>query len=313
MLLNSPTLASLRFFDAAARHLSFKKAALELHVTQGAVSQQIKHLEDALGCRLFERLPRQINLTAAGQRFARVVRGALADIEREATWLATQRSISHVRLRAGPSFALRWLVPRLADFYARHADVKLSITAAYGYIDPARRDFDLAIELSKEAWPALQCEPLMDEYLVPVCSPRYLKQHAFLKRPADLSRATLLHDADAWVGGKQDAEWHYWLQKAGARGIDSSRGLFFSLANLCLGAALTHQGIAMGRGALIEDLLASGQLVTPFERRIKSPMRYLLVYPKGLAEQPALKATMQWLKEQGATVRDSGSMVATRL
>jgi LysR family glycine cleavage system transcriptional activator len=298
MLLNSPTLASLRFFDAAARLLSFKKAALELHVTQGAVSQQIKHLEDALGCRLFERLPRQITLTAAGQRFAQVVHQALADIEREATWLATQRPLSHVRVRAGPSFALRWLVPRLADFYARYSHVKLSITAAYGYIDPVRRDFDLAIELSKGTWPPLHCETLMDEYLVPVCSPQYLKQHNFLKKPADVQRATLLHDADAWVGARQNAEWQYWLQKAGARGVDSNRGLFFSLANLCLEAALTHQGIAMGRGALIEEQLASGQLVTPFERRVKSPMRYLLVYPKELAEQPALLATIKWLREQ---------------
>jgi LysR family glycine cleavage system transcriptional activator len=298
MLLNSPTLASLRFFDVAARTLSFKKAAHELHVTQGAVSQQIKHLEDALGCRLFNRLPRQITLTVEGRRFAEVVARALRDIEREAALLTQRPALSHIRLRAGPSFALRWLVPRLADFYARYPDVKLSITAAYGDVELNDRDFDLAIELAKGPIAALECEVLMEEYLIPVCTPAYLARHPFLRKPADLAGVTLLHDADAWVGGKADAEWRFWLKTAGVRGVDSTRGQFFSLANLSLEAALTHQGVAMGRVALIQELLSSGQLVTPFNRRIESPSKYVLAYPKELKDQPALLTTLRWLREQ---------------
>src|SRR5262245_14921534 len=124
MSLSSSTLASLRFFEAAARHLSFKRAAVELHVSQGAVSQQIKHLEEALGCKLFYRLPRQITLTEEGQRFAAVVERALEDIEQAAKAIATAQSVIEIRLRAGPSFALRWLVPRLGEFYASHPNIK---------------------------------------------------------------------------------------------------------------------------------------------------------------------------------------------
>src|SRR5690349_10563923 len=120
MFLNSSTLASLRFFEAAARLLSFKQAALELHVTQGAVSQQIKQLEDALGCKLFYRLTRQIALTEEGQRFAVIVARALDDIERGARSITAARATIAIRMRAAPSFALRWLVPRLGDFYAQH-------------------------------------------------------------------------------------------------------------------------------------------------------------------------------------------------
>lgn len=198
MFLNSSTLPSLRFFDVAARFLSFKRAAAELHVTQGAVSQQIKHLETALGCKLFYRLPREIKLTEEGQRFALVVDRALREIEREAQALSGTQSPTEIRLRAGPSFALRWLVPRLGEFYARHPQVKLFITAAYGYLDSAHREFDLAVELMKGKVPTLQTEVLMDEYLVPVCSSEYLAEHGFLKRPTDLARCTLLHDGHAW-------------------------------------------------------------------------------------------------------------------
>src|ERR1700749_2367254 len=139
MFLNSSTLASLRFFEAAARLRSFKQAALELHVTQGAVSQQIKHLEEVFGCKLFYRLPRQIALTDEGRRFAAVIGNALQDIEQEARAIATGRSAIDIRLRAGPSFALRLLLPRLGAFYARHPNIKLFIMAAYGYFGPAHR------------------------------------------------------------------------------------------------------------------------------------------------------------------------------
>jgi LysR family glycine cleavage system transcriptional activator len=298
MFLNSSTLASLRFFEAAARLLSFKRAAVELHVTQGAVSQQIKHLEEALGCKLFYRLPRQITLTEEGERFATVVGNALADIEREAKTLSSTRSTVDIRLRAGPSFALRWLVPRLGEFYAAHPNIKLFINAAYGYFDPARREFDLAIEMAKGKLPTLHCEVLMDEYLFPVCTPEYLAKHEFLRKPKDLARCTLLHDGHAWVGADEDAEWRHWLHEAGAGSVDSRQGRFFSLANMSIEAALTHQGVAMGRAALIEDLLEAGQLIAPLKQRVRSPLKYCLLYPKELASRPGMQAVIRWLHEQ---------------
>jgi LysR family glycine cleavage system transcriptional activator len=306
MFLNSSTLPSLRFFEAAARLLSFKRAALELHVTQGAVSQQIKHLEQALGCKLFYRLPRQITLTVEGQRLAAVVERALKDIEQEVKAIAAARSTIEIRVRAGPSFALRWLVPRLGEFYARYPNIRLFITAAYGYFDPNRREFDLAIEMIKGKLPSLHSEVLMEEYLVPTCSRNYLAKNEFLRKPRDLSRCTLLHDAHAWVGGTEDAEWRYWLNAVGAVNVDSAKGRFFSLANMSIEAALAHQGVALGRASLIQDLLKAGHLVAPFKQQIKSPTRYCLVYPSELARSPGMQSVIRWLHEQAESSKCVG-------
>lgn len=298
MFLKSSTLASLRFFEAAARLKSFKLAAAELHVTQGAVSQQIKHLEESLGCRLFFRLPRQIDLTEEGQRFAAAVRQGLALIEQEARALQSSQSTVEIRLRAGPSFALRWLVPRLGQFYARHPHIKLFILGEYGYFDPSRREFDLAIEMLDGPLPTLHTELLMDEHLIPACTPQYLASHSFLKTPADLARCTLLHDAHAMVGQDKDSEWRHWLREAGAKGVDSKQGQFFTLANMSLEAALAHQGVTLGRASLIAPLLAAGQLVTPIDKPVRSPVRYCLVCPKELQNRPAIKAVIDWLREE---------------
>jgi LysR family glycine cleavage system transcriptional activator len=300
MFLNSSILASLRYFAVAARVASFKQAAIELHVTQGAVSQQIKHLEEALGVKLFCRLVRQITLTEEGKRFAIVVERALDDIERGAQVIAKSHAPFDIRLRAGPSFSLRWLVPRLGDFYARHNGIRLFVNAAYGVFDPARLEFDLAIELVKGKLAGMHSEVLMDEYLVPVCSPEYLKKHGFLRRPKDLERCTLLHDAQPWVGAAEDAEWQHWLNEVGAVGVDSKQGQFFSLANMSIEAALRHQGIAMGRASLIKELLDVGHLVTPLTHKIKSPTRYCLVRHEELATRPGMQIVIQWLHEQAA-------------
>jgi len=296
MFLSSPTLASLRFFEAAARLSSFKQAAVELHVTQGAVSQQIKQLEHALGRKLFHRLPRQVRLTNEGERFFNVVQRSLEAIESEAQEIATTPRQRDIRLRAGPSFALRWLVPRLASFYGRHPQIKLSVNAAYGDLDPTRRDFDLAIELVKSKPPGLHSEPFMDEYLTPVCTPQYLSRHP-LSKPDELSRCSLLHDGDAWIGGTRDAEWRYWLKSVGANDVDSTEGQFFSLANMAIEAALNNQGVAMGRAALVEDAISRGQLVVPFKRRVKSPVKYWLACPAELRETPEIQAVISWLRE----------------
>ncbi|MEZ5928630.1 MAG: LysR substrate-binding domain-containing protein [Parvularculaceae bacterium] len=298
MFLNSPTLASLRFFEAAARLSSFKQAAAELHVTDGAVSQQIKHLEEAMGCKLFHRLPRGITLTEEGKRFASVVRRALSDIESEARAISMAHSKNEIRIRVGPSFALRWLVPRLNDFYARHPEIKLFIIAEYGYINPEERDFDMAIEMAASETAGLHWEALFPEYLTPVCTPAYLEAHPALSLPEGLNACTLLHDADAWTGGPNDAEWRAWLSGAGVSGVDSAQGKFFSLADMSIQTALNNQGVALGRTALVRDLLDDGVLVAPFSEWIQSPAGYHLVYPKEYADNPGIRIVADWLKEE---------------
>jgi LysR family glycine cleavage system transcriptional activator len=301
MRLNSAALASLRFFEAAARLSSFSRAAGELSVTQGAVSHQVRYLEDSLGCKLFYRLPRQVKLTEEGARFAEVVARALKELDQGAEVIvAPRRTTIEVRLRAGPSFALRWLVPRLGRLRAQHPDIKLHLIGEYGYFDPVHRDFDLAVEFIQAPLPALHTEILLEEYLTPVCSPEYLKHHDFLRTPADLVHCTLLHDGDAWENASEDVEWRYWLNEVGASEANSNQGQFFTLANLALEAALSHQGVAMGRLSLVEELLQSGRLVAPFTQRIKCPTHYCLVYPTELASRPGVKAVIDWLREEAS-------------
>lgn len=304
MRLNSAALASLRFFEAAARLSSFSRAAGELSVTQGAVSHQVRYLEESLGCKLFYRLPRQVKLTEEGAKFAEVVARALKDLDLGAEAIvAPRRSTVSVRLRAGPSFALRWLVPRLGRLRALHPDIKLHVIGEYGYFDPVHRDFDLAVEFIQAPPPALETEVLLEEYLTPVCSPEYLEQHKSLSAPADLARVTLLHDGDAWENATEDAEWRHWLNEIGAPEIDSNQGQFFTLANMAIEAALSHQGIAMGRLSLVEDLLQSKRLVAPFEQRVKCPTHHCLVYPAELANRPGIKAVIEWLREEARNSR----------
>lgn len=306
MRLNSNALASLRFFEAVARLLSFTRAAAELSVTAGAVSHQIKYLEDSLGCKLFYRLPRQIKLTEEGQKLAATAASALGELDRKAAEVvASSRSATEVRLRAGPSFALRWLVPRLSALRARYPEMSLRIIGAYGYVDPDQRNFDLAVEFRRCDLKGLYSELLMDEYLLPVCSPEYLARHKFLKNPLDLARCTLLHDGDAWEFASEDAEWRHWLGEVGAGDVDSGRGLFFTLSNMAIEAALAHQGIAMGRAALIGELLAAGRLVAPFEARVKSPCRYLLAYPREIADRPCMRMVMEWLREEAGRASEA--------
>lgn len=297
--LNSAALSALRFFEAAARLESFTRAASELCITQGAVSQNVKCLEDRLGCKLFFRLPGQIKLTDDGKKFAEVVARVLRELEDAAAVLvAPRKSRIDVRLRAGPSFALRWLVPRLSRLHARHPNIKLHVIGDYGHFDLLHRDFDLAVEFVQAPVPGLHTEFLMDEYLAPVCSQEYLVNNDFLKMPEDLARCTLLHDGDAWEAASEDEEWRYWLREVGALNVDSSEGQFFSLANMAIEAALAHQGVAMGRLSLVAELLTTKRLITPFPQRIKSPTNYRLVYPSELAGRPGVTEVANWLREE---------------
>lgn len=307
--LNSAALATLRFFEAAARLQSFTRAASELCITQGAVSHQVKYLEDCLGCKLFFRLPKQVKLTEEGEKFASVVAGALRALDQGAeAVVAPSRATINVRLRAGPSFALRWLVPRLGLFHEHHPKIRLHVIGAYGYFDPVHRDFDLAVEFIQAPLPALHTEVLMEEYLTPVCSPEYLKRHGPLRAPVDLASCTLLHDGDAWVAASEDAEWRHWLHEVGAHDVDSNQGQVFTLANMAIEAALSHQGVAMGRLSLVKELLDSERLIAPFEQKVKCPTRYCLVYPSELAGHPGVRAVIEWLRDQaaGSTGRRDG-------
>ena len=181
----------------------------------------------------------------------------------------------------------------------------LRLIGAYGYVDPSRRDFDLAVEFRQDDLPALQTEPLMEEYLIPVCSPEYLADRDFLKDPTDLARCTLLHDGDPWEFATEDAEWRHWLHEVGADDVASNRGQFFTLSNMAIEAALAHQGVALGRASLVKGLFAEGRLVAPFDGYVKSPCRYSLAYPQEIADRPCMRIVMEWLREEAAKTSES--------
>jgi LysR family glycine cleavage system transcriptional activator len=313
MRLNPAALSTLRFFEATARLGSFTRAAEELCITQSAVSQHVKALENCLDCKLFLRLPGQIKLTDEGKKFAEVVTRVLGDLEKAADFLVSPRkSRIDVRLRAGPSFAARWLIPRLGRLHARHPNITLHVVEGYGYFDLAQMDFDLAVEMTVTPPQHLHVEPLMEEYLTPVCSREYLAEHPFLVTPAELARCVLLHDAHAWPSASEDAEWCHWLSATGTHGVDSSESQYFTLANMAIEAALSNQGVAMGRLSLVQPLLASRKLVDPFPQRIKSPAIYRLIYPTELAGRPGISEVANWLREEAGSSSQVSTSPGTR-
>ncbi|HET6336049.1 MAG TPA: transcriptional regulator GcvA [Polyangiales bacterium] len=291
-----PPLGSLHAFEAAARRLSFKAAAEELHVTPGAISQQIKLLEDRLGLAVFVRRSRAIELTEAGRMLLAPTQHAfrlLAD-----AMVRVQETVSTKVLTVSmlPSFATLWFVPRLGSFRARCPDVDVRISATPKLADFERDDVDVVIRCGLGHYPGLHVEHLLTEVLFPVCSPALLRGPIPLAEPADLTHHTLLHD-------ELRQEWPLWLSAVGIEGVDASRGPCFSLWDLALRAAVGGQGVALGRSTLVTQYLQSGELVCPFE--ISSPSEfgyYFLCMPERLGE-PKIAAFRDWLREELAATQ----------
>ena len=288
-----PPLNALRAFEAAARHLSFTKAAQELHVTQAAISHQVKGLEDILGIQLFRRLNRRLVLTDAGQSYLPPLRDAF-----DAMDLATRRL--HAREEAGalkitvlPSFASTWLLPRLAKFRAAHPEIDVLVTAADALVDFELDDFDMGIRYGRGLYPGLRVDILMNDEIFPVCAPGLLIGRHPLREPADLRHHTLLHDVLS--GTEDDPDWRIWLKKAGAEEVDPSRGPGFSHSNLMLSAAVAGEGVALSRRSLVADDMKAGRLVCPFGPVTPTSYVYSVVTPEHKAEVPKVAAFRDWL------------------
>lgn len=283
-----PPLTALRAFEAAARHLSFTRAAAELHVTQTAISHQIKTLEAHLGLRLFRRLPRALLLTEEGQTYLPAVRAAFDQIAAATERLTTSGSGGTLTVSVLPSFAAKWLVPRLGRFRADHPEIDLRISATWHLVDFAREDVDLAIRLGRGVYPGLHVDRLLGEETFPVCSPALIGGSRPLKAPADLGKHTLLHD-DA------TRTWRLWLEVAGVSDVDPERGPIFNDSSMLLQAAIDGQGVALGRSALVAADLAAGRLVKPFDVVLPFDLAYYLVCPEASADRPKIVAFRDWL------------------
>ncbi|SHE54185.1 LysR family transcriptional regulator, glycine cleavage system transcriptional activator [Modicisalibacter ilicicola DSM 19980] len=296
--LNGQTHAWLKVFAVSARYLSFTRAAEELHVTTGAVSQQIKQLEERLGFKLFRRLPRQLELTDEGRRLAAVVDEAYQSVGQEVRRLRSGVMSGILRLRSVPSFLAKWMMPRLPRLQARFPDIELQVIAEDSNISLREGDFDLALDLNDGRYPGFHITPLMDEVIFPVCAPSLLRGKPPLNRPEDLAWYPLLHDVTAWRGSHDYAEWEHYLQAIGAPRINLRRGYTFNRNQLTMEAAIAGMGVAIARRTLITSELKTGQLIAPFPQRVATGKRYGIVHAQGALDDRRVRVVHDWIVEE---------------
>lgn len=300
MALRLPPLPLLRLFEAAGRHQSFKQAAAELGVTPSAVSHGVVTLEHWLGIDLFERGHRGLKLSAAGGDYLRYVSEALSMIANGTQRLSTSRSERRIALSCAPTFAARWLMPRLGRFRARHPDIALTIDTAHRQVGFPGDGVDLAIRMGPGPWPGLKSTRLIVESLVPVGAPNYVKTLQTPSGQIDFSRANLLHLSSV------AEDWATWLQAAGIAPPDLSKGLHFDTLHLALDAAAAGLGIAVGRKPLVDTELANGTLVPAGAPVVASSTAYWLIASPAVAGRPEIAAFKRWLVGEIAAVSRLG-------
>jgi len=285
-----PSLPALRVFEAAGRLLSFTKAAAELHVTQAAVSHQIRSLEDQLGQPLFIRSTRRLDLTAAGQRLLPAATSAFTTLERAIGDL--QRSKAILTITTTPFFGARWLAPRLGRFAARHPDIELSIRHTNAVLDLGAEGLDIAIRTGRGHWPGLAAHRIAPLVMVPVATPEYVARLK-LDRREDIAQAILLHD-------ESRQEWTEWLRTAELDPAQAATGPIFDDEHVLFAAALSGQGIALVMRNLVEDELQKGLLVPVFDVTLGSGWAYYLVHLPEMAEAPKVAAFRQFVFQEAA-------------
>jgi LysR family glycine cleavage system transcriptional activator len=292
-----PPLTALPAFDAAARHLSFTRAAAELNLTHGAISRAIRNIEDRLGVLLFERGTRSMRLTPAGAAYAAEI-GAALDRIGAATIVATaHRSAGVLNVSTSDGFAGRWLVPRLHRFHRAHRDFDVRLSTSGAFADFVRDGIDIAIRYGMGNYEGVVSEFLSDEDVSPVCSPALLQGEHPLRAPADLRHHTLIHD-NFRIG------WATWLRRAGLDDINPESGVKFDSATFAVEAAVHGEGVLLGRSALVSAELATGRLVRPFDLALKSAWKYYVVYPEGALRQKKVRAFRDWLFAEMAADQD---------
>lgn len=307
-----PPLSALRAFEAAARHLSFKRAAVELFVTPAAVSQQIKALEVYLDTPLFRRLPRSLELTEAGVAMLPKMTEGLACLAAavEATRRGGPRALT---VHVPPFFALRWLLPRLPNFAERYPDIELRLASDDGSIDgigalsETPTDLhegvsDVTVRFGEGAYPGCQCDLILVPDYMLVCSPELMARSGPLETPADVCRQVLIHDESPPDEGGRPS-WAEWFRLAGQADVEVSRGPRFSSKALVLEAALGGQGVALILRPLVETEVVAGRLVLPFEVSMPSRYAYHLVISEAISGRPEVRAFHSWMLAEAAERR----------
>lgn len=298
-----PGLGALKSFEAAARLGSFSRAAEELGVTPAAVSYRVRDLEDQLAVQLFQRTSRVVELTEAGRTLLAGVSEALDGIARTLTRLRSTDSRPRLTATTSPSFASKWLVPRLHRFLERYPDADVRIDVSDRLVDLNNEEIDIGVRFGQGQYPGLRAERLFDEIVFPVCSPKLLAGRRPLKQPRDLRHHTLIH-VDWQAAFASWPDWRMWLLAAGLRDLDAQRGLHFTQTSLAIQAAIDEQGVALAESTLVADDLASGRLVRPFEMSIRGPAEfayYALTSPN--ESRPLVKAFRDWIVAEASQMK----------
>lgn len=295
-----PPLASLRAFEAAARHCNFEKAGDELAVTASAVGQHVRSLEGWLRRPLFTRLPSKgVALTEVGERYAATVSLVLDQLNEATARALRPEAPNLLTVSTVPSFALNWLIPRLGSLKEREPHLEVRVEVSASLTDFAREDVDVAIRSGHGNYPGLQADLLMEENFFPVCSAALLGDpERPLREPADLRHHTLLHEIPEGI--PDFITWPRWLAAIGMTQVDASRGPRFSHTFLALQAAASGQGVALATNVLIGDYLDAGRLVRPFPHQVRGPHQYYLVCPEASAQRPAIAAFRRWIRGEAA-------------
>jgi LysR family transcriptional regulator, glycine cleavage system transcriptional activator len=294
------TLGALRAFEAVARRLSFRAAAEELHLTQPAISRQIRNLEDELGAPLFSRGTRHVELTGAGAALLRAVAPLLDRLDATVRQIRVTQARQQVALTTFPSFASLWLLPRLQDFQRQHPNIDIRLSANDAIADPDDPELDLALRYCHPDDAPPGSTLMFGEVMTPVASPALRG----LQTPADLANHTLLEEDDHRPSAEY-LSWRYWLAHHAPPKLEPRGWLYLNYTYQQIQAALANQGVALARIALVLESLARGELIEPFgpAGRVTSPFAYWLVRWAGRRERPELAAFENWLLEQAAATR----------
>jgi len=291
-----PPLNALRAFEAAARHMSIKLAAEELHVTPAAVTHQVKALEDALGVKMFHRHNRSLELTGAGAEIYPVLHEAFGAITLGLR-NAVDRNSGQVTLNTLPSFAQKWLAPRLVRFREVHPEINLQITTSMSFVDFASEQVDAAIRIGDGNWPKLEATPLIEDDFFPVCAPSLLGAAPRTSDPAVLAHYPLMTTI------RRRDDWRLWLQAAGMPEIDHRYQVTHDNSALALELAAHGMGFAMSRGVFALADIEAGRLVEPFNIRVPSGLAHYLVVPEAFSTRPEIKALKSWLLSEAQQIR----------
>lgn len=283
-----PPLKALKVFEAAARQLSFTRAAEEIFVTQAAVSHQIKSLEDFLGIKLFMRKNRSLLLTEEGQSYYLDIKDIFNSLQDATEKLLARGAKGAITVSLQPSFAIQWLVPRLNAFNILHPEIDVRIKAVDQPDNSLTEDVDVAIYYGRGRWPNIHADKLHKEYLIPVCSPELFDGDKPLLKVEDLTAHTLLHDTSR-------RDWKRWFKEVGVKGINVNHGPIFSHSAMVVQAAAYGQGVALAHNVLAKPEIDSGRLICPFEEVLVSKNSYYIVCRQNQLEIGKIAAFRDWV------------------